>query len=115
MKTRRFNLIFGILFLLALPSAAQRGLWEGSPEQLETIREAGSKKVTEIKAWNAHIEQWGLDSIYTHALSLSGRLHTNGWSGGLYYMKQTGAGKATLWQLHFSGIRHEKETRQMNS
>jgi hypothetical protein len=91
---------------------AQQSVWEGSKEQLMSVKEKGKKKVSVVKKWKEHVQQWGLDSNYNHALSLSGRLNTNGWSAGLYYLHQRSAGKKTLWSLHFSEIKHEKETKQ---
>lgn len=91
---------------------AQQSVWEGSKEQLMATKEKGAKKLSALKKWKNHIQQWGLDSNYNHALSLSGRLNTNGWSGGIYYNHQKSAGKKTVWTLHFSEIRHEKEAKQ---
>jgi hypothetical protein len=82
---------------------------------LESVKEKGRKKVSAVKKWKNHIEEWGLDSNYNYALSLSGRLNTNGWSGGLYFLKQRSAGKKTVWSLHFSEIKHEKEIKQQNT
>ena len=100
------------LFLISFNSYGQQSVWEGNKEQLMKVEEKGKKQVGALKKWKKHIEEWGLDSNYNHALSLSGRLNTNGWSGGMYYLKQTGAGKKTIWQVHFSEIRHEKEIKQ---
>lgn len=94
---------------------AQQSIWEGSKEQLETVKEKGRKKISAAKKWQNHIKEWGLDSNYNYALSLSGRLNTNGWSGGLYLLKQRSAGKKTVWSLHFSEIKHEKEIKQQNT
>ncbi|XHR94242.1 hypothetical protein ACFJIV_28810 [Mucilaginibacter sp. UC70_90] len=105
--------LFTLLMLLLAPGTwAQQSVWEGSKEQLLKVEDKGKKQVNKVRQWKKHIEEWGLDSNYNHALSLSGRLNTNGWSGGIYYLRQTGAGKKALWQLHFSEIKHEKEIRQ---
>lgn len=109
--------IFVLPFLLpaCLHSAAQQSVWEGSKDQLEQVKENGKKKISKLKQWKDHVAAWGLDSNYNYALSLSGRLNTNGWSGGITYTRQTAAGKKTLWQLHFSELRHEKEVKQQRT
>jgi hypothetical protein len=107
-------LLFIYLFTLGIiaESRAQQSVWEGSKEQLMSVKEKGQQKISVVKKWKNHIKDWGLDSDYNHALSLSGRLNTNGWSAGLYYLHQRAAGKKTLWSLHFSEIKHEKEAKQ---
>lgn len=93
----------------------QQSVWEGSKEQLEKVQEKGKKQVSKVKQWKQHVTEWGLDPDYNHALSLSGRLNTNGWSGGLYYLQQKSPGNKVVWQLHFSEIKHEKETKQQQT
>jgi len=106
-----------ILLFIALASSAhaQKNVWEGSKEQLLQVEDKGRKKVSGIKKWKDHIQLWGLDSNYNHALSLSARLNTNGWSGGLQYLRNQKAGNKTLWSLHFSEIKHEKESKLQNT
>lgn len=65
-----------------------------------------------FKKWKEHIEQWGLDSAYKHELELGGKLNTDGWSGSIYYLKQSSKTENTLWQLSFSEIKHEKQIKQ---
>lgn len=115
MKTFRLLIILLLLTYHSEYLNAQQSIWEGSKEQLEKVQEKGKKKVNKIKEWKNHVQQWGLDSNYNHALSLSGRLNTNGWSGGIYYLHQIAPGKKTVWQLHFSEIKHEKETKQQRT
>lgn len=93
----------------------QQPVWSGGKEQMEQVKEKGQKQVSKLKQWKQHVETWGLDPNYNYALSLSGRLNTNGWSGGLSYLRQKSAGKKVLWQLHFSEIRHEKEVKQQRT
>ncbi|WP_118976533.1 hypothetical protein [Taibaiella koreensis] len=106
-----------ILFLLTLCAFKGRAqqVWEGGKEKLEEVKEKGQKKVSQLKRWQQHVRDWGLDPDFNYALSLSGRLNTNGWSGGLCYLRQKSAGKKVLWQLHFSEIKHEKEARQQQT
>ncbi len=86
-----------------------------SKEQLENVQKKGHKQVNKLKQWKNHIEQWGLDPNYNYALSLSGRLNTNGWSGGLYYLHQKSAGRKVIWQLHFPRPNMKKETKQQQT
>jgi len=101
-----------LLLLCSGISYAQQNIWGGSKERLEKTKEAAKKQGSKLQQWKTHISNWGLDSNYRHSFSVSGRLNTNGWSAGIYYLKQVTAGKKALWELHLSGIKHEKETRQ---
>lgn len=92
-------------------AGAQKGLWDGGKDKMQQVKTKGSRSVSKVKQWKKHIEEWGLDSNYIHSLSLSARLNTNGWSGGGVYLKQKAAGKKIVWQLHFSEIKQEKETK----
>lgn len=116
-KILRWKALWATCLVLAASLAcyAQQTVWEGSSKQLNASYEQGQKKVGKLKQWKKYIAEWGLDSQYNHALALSARLHTNGWSGGLYYLNQRSAGKKTLWQLHFSEIKHEKEIKQQRT
>lgn len=109
---------FGLFFILLLFEGslnAQQSVWEGGKEKMMQVQEKGQKKVSKIKQWKKHIQEWGLDPNYSYALSIGARLNTNGWSGGVYYLNQKSAGRKTLWQLHFSGLVHEKEVKQQRS
>ena len=103
---------FFLLLLYSSVNWAQQNIWEGSKEQLTKTKEKAAKQGSRLQQWKAHIGQWGLDSNYTYALSLSGRLNTNGWAVGIYYLKQVAPGRKSLWQFHVSEIKHEKETKQ---
>lgn len=110
------NCLYLVCFLLTgFIATAQQTVWDGSKEQLARVKEKGQKKVSKLKQWKQYIREWGLDSNYNHALALSARLNTNGWSGGLYYLQQKSPGKKTVWQLYFSEIRHEKEAKQQRT
>lgn len=106
-----------LLALLLIPSLnhAQQSIWDGSKEQLMHVKEEGNKKVSRVKQWKAHAEKWGLDSNFNYGLSLSGRLNTNGWSGGLQYIIQQKHKRRTIWQLYFSEIKNEKEIKQQGT
>ncbi|UOE51302.1 hypothetical protein MTO98_09450 [Mucilaginibacter sp. SMC90] len=100
------------LLLHSSKSLAQQGVWDGGKEQLLKVKEAGNKNVNAVKQWKKHAEKWGLDSNYNYAFSLSGRLNTNGWSGGVQYVHGQKHHNKTIWQLYFSEIKHEKEIKQ---
>lgn len=108
-------LLFGFIVFPFSLCRGQQQVWEGGKEQLEKVQEKGQKQVSKLKQWKKHIEEWGLDPDYNYALSISGRLNTDGWSGGLYYLRQKSAGKKVIWQLHFSELKHEKETKQQQT
>ncbi|KAA5536550.1 hypothetical protein F0919_02460 [Taibaiella lutea] len=110
----KYSLLITFL-LIPFLSPAQQGIWDGSKEQLTKVKEEGSKKVNKVKQWKSHAEKWGLDSNFNYGLSLSGRLNTNGWSGGLQYIIQQKHSNRTVWQLYFSEIRQEKEIKQQGT
>lgn len=104
-----------LLFLclqLSHLSWSQTSIWENGKSKLKEIKEKGSRYVTKLKSWEKHIYEWGLDSTYRHSLSLGIRLNTDGWSGGLSYLRNDGPGSKVLWELRFSCLQHEKEIKQ---
>ncbi|HWV73972.1 MAG TPA: hypothetical protein VN040_19770 [Pseudosphingobacterium sp.] len=103
------------LLTTSFPTYGQQSVWDGSKEKMVTFKEKGAKQIGKIQQWKKHIQEWGLDPVYNHALSIGMRLNTNGWSGAAYYLKQQSAGKKTIWQLHFSGLLHEKEIKQQRT
>ncbi|RKE52415.1 hypothetical protein [Sphingobacterium detergens] len=94
---------------------AQQSIWEGGNEKMTNLKEKGTNNASQVQQWRKHIQEWGLEKDFNHSMSLGLRLNTNGWSGGIYYLKQTSAGKKTIWQLHFSGLVHEKEIKQQRT
>jgi hypothetical protein len=96
-------------------SQAQQGVWDGGKEQLTKVKDEGNKKINKVKQWKNHAEKWGLDSNYNYALALSGRLNTNGWSGGIQLIRQQKHKNKTVWQLQFSEIKDEKEIKQQGT
>ena len=110
-----FKTVLSILFICCLGSIishAQQGVWDGGKEQLLKVKEAGSKNVNTVKQWKKHAEKWGLDSNFNYAFALSGRLNTNGWSGGAQFIRQQKHRNRTIYQLYFSEIKHEKEIKE---
>jgi hypothetical protein len=102
-------------FCLPGTSWAQHSVWQGGKEKMNDLKAKGRKQESKFRQWKKYIEDWGLDPNYNYSLALGARLNTNGWSGGIYYQKQLSAGKHVLWELHFSEIKHEKETKQENN
>ncbi|MGJ1328285.1 hypothetical protein [Sphingobacterium sp.] len=103
-----------LLLCLQLPyvSRSQHSDWQNIMEKLYQGKEKGSRKVSIVREWKKHISESGLDSYYRHTLALNLRLNTNGWSGGLSYLRNESPGKKVIWQLYFSGLQHEKEVKQ---
>ncbi|HVX01407.1 MAG TPA: hypothetical protein VHA52_13370 [Candidatus Babeliaceae bacterium] len=83
--------------------------------QVSVWKESKSKMQNHFREWKAYIEKEAATSDYHYALSIGARLNTNGWSGGLYFLNQESAGIQILWELHFSEIKQEKETKQENT
>lgn len=98
--------------LLPWATQAQRSVWQGGKEKMNDLKGKQTKQRNKLQTWKTHIQEWGLDSNYTHALSLGGRLYTNGWGAGIVYQRQKAAGIKSLWQLYFSEIKHNKEVKQ---
>lgn len=115
MHTRLLPSLCLALCFTAHAATAQQSVWEGGKEKMTSMKEKGSRQVGKVRQWKKHIQEWGLDSNYNHALSAGLRLNTNGWSGGMYYLRQQSAGHKVLWQVHFSGLIHEKEIKQQRS
>lgn len=112
---RKILWISSFLLFLNTLLRAQESVWEGSKEKLLDVREQGHKKVSKVKQWKEHVAQWGLDSHFNYALSLTARLHTNGWSGGICYLRQKAPGHKVIWQLQFAELKHEKEIKQQRN
>ena len=108
----------GMVMALLLGSGGSFGqaasVWSGATTA-GSVRNTAAKKVDGIQKWKRHLEQWGLDSTWTHSLSLCGRLNSDGWSGGLSYKHRRNSTAYTLWQLTFSEIKGEKEAKQQRA
>lgn len=112
----RFGSLFTVLFLFhCFSSLAQKPVWEGVETQRKKVQNKKESSVEKIRNLKQQIQEWGLDTKYKHALALTGRLHTNGWSGGMLYQQPLGKGQRSLWQINFSEIKHEKEVQQQLS
>ncbi len=101
-----------LCLLMSCLSWSQPTIWQNSSSKLNEAKENGSRQISKLKNWKKHISECGHDSNYRHSLSLGLRLNTNGWSGGLSYLRYDGPGTKVLWELSFSGLQHEKEVKQ---
>lgn len=106
------GLLVILCFYFANIACGQQSVWEGGREKMISVKEKGAKQVSKVKQWQKHIREWGIDSNYRHALALGLSLNTNGWSGGLSYLRNESPGRKVIWQLYFSGLQHEKEVKQ---
>lgn len=110
----RFPIFFFCLCLLAFSPVAygQNGVWDVPKNPGKKAKSGVDKKVKGIKKLRDHVKQWGLEEDYNRGLLLGGRLNSNGWSGGVYYLVKNKPGNYHVWQLHFSEVKHEKQVKQ---
>src|SRR5690606_25898276 len=106
-----------ILFLVlctffSTMSYAQNGIWNDTKKKGKQAKGRLDNNVSRVKKLKDHITKWGLENDYTHHLALGGRLNTNGWTGGVYYLKKEKPGLAQVFSLTFSEIKHEKQIKQ---
>ena len=99
-----------VTVVIPFPVSAQN-VWAESNAKAKNKSRKGSNKVKQLKD---HIQQWGTAADFNKGLLLGGRLNTNGWSGGIYYLIKENPGSHHIWQLHFSEIKHEKQIKQEN-
>ena len=90
---------------------AQNSVWGGT--------NAAKNKTTstkhKLKDFKEHIQNWGLDTNYNHAFLLGGKLNSDGWSGSMYFVKRRSYKLNNFWQINFSEIKHDKQTKQTGS
>ncbi len=107
-------LIF-IATIIPLISTGQNNIWSNTDNVTGRGKQQVGKTKNVVGRWKDHIQQWGLDSNYQHALSVGVRLHTNGWGGAIVYQKRTKPGQSRFYQLCFSEILHEKQVKQQKN
>jgi len=124
LKQNSKYILFISAFLLSFQSSAQNkeGIWNAPSKVQTSVSRKTAKTVGTFKRWKNHLQQWGLDSNYHHALFLGGRLFTNGWGGEVFYQKPVGdgydrkrgkyTGQSQFYRLGFSEVKHEKEIKQ---
>jgi hypothetical protein len=101
-----------LVAMVIIPSSVNaQNVWaESNAKAKSKSRKAGNK----VKQFKDHIQQWGTEQDFNKGLLLGGRLNSNGWSGGIYYLIKDNPGSHHIWQLHFSEIGHEKQIKQEN-
>jgi hypothetical protein len=104
------SLLLVAVSIMALPhtAPAQDNVWNASKKAAAKLNK-GKKG---IKKWNEHLQNWSMDESYNHQFALGGKLNSNGWSGGAYYLKKTGKTKLAVGSLTFSEIKHDKQIKQ---
>jgi len=111
-----FSLFLCLLLLPSFNAHSQDNTTWGSTKSLKkSAADKASKAKHKAKDLKDHLKKWGLDSNYNHALLIGGKLNTDGWSGNIYYAKKKNYKTSNFWQLSFSEIKHEKQTKQQGS
>lgn len=100
-----------VLMACISTSVSAQNVWsESNAKAKNKSRKAANK----LKQFKEHIQQWGTGQDFNKGLLLGGRLNSNGWSGGIYYLVKDNPGSHHIWQLHFSEVKHEKQVKQEN-
>jgi hypothetical protein len=97
-----------LMTMLTFRSFSQTDPWSATKEQQQKTQQTSNT----IKNWKQHLQQWGMDSNYSHALAVGGRLNGNGWSGLVYYQRKINRWQSHFFQLSFSEVKHEKQIKQ---
>ncbi len=100
-----------VLMVFTSTSVSAQNVWAESNAKAKNKSRKTANKVKQLKD---HIQQWGTEQDFNKGLLLGGRLNSNGWSGGIYYLIKDNPGSHHIWQLHFSEIKHEKQIKQEN-
>jgi hypothetical protein len=100
-----------LVTVVIAPAVHAQNVWSESTHKAKNKSRKGVNKVKQLKD---HIQQWGTEADFNKGLLLGGRLNSNGWSGGIYYLIKEKPGSHHIWQLHFSEIKHEKQIKQEN-
>ena len=108
-----FYCTYLLLFLLRHGTAtAQTSVWgSGSTNTKSKTKDAKHK----AKDFKEHLQNWGLDTNYNHAFLIGGKLNSDGWSGSTYFVKRKSYKLNNFWQINFSEIKHDKQTKQTGS
>lgn len=112
LKYRFLPLLF--CCFLTIHGNAQSHVWQKPKDLNKKALKKVDKGKKKVKQWKEHIRDWGMDDDLNHELSVAAQLNSNGWSGGLYYLKKETAATATLYSLKFSEIKHEKQLKQQD-
>ncbi len=117
MAIYRKRYLFCILYLMLIIPLSARGqssVWNKDGDKRKKGQKT-AKSVGKIKGFKEHLKNWGLDTNYSQALLLGGKLNSDGWSGSFYFVKKKTYRHKNFWQLHFSEIKHEKQTKQKST
>lgn len=109
-KTVCFTILVKCIPLLLLPlcAPAQQRVWSGKDKYKKN-------KSAQVKSSVNDLASRGLSEEFRHTLLLGAKLNSDGWSGGLYYMKKRTPHISHLFQLTFSEIKHEKQVKQKSA
>ncbi len=110
----RFLSGLAVIMLLIAPgiSKAQKSVWNSGKNAKETAGGKVAKTAGKLKSFKNHLQTWGLDTSYNSAFLAGGKLNSDGWSGSMYFVRRKSYKHSNVWQLHFSEIKHEKQTKQ---
>lgn len=103
----RSLLVFLLTFVFA--TANSQTIWNDTRKNFSEEKRNGKAA---LKSWKNHLQKWGLDSNYNHALAVGGRLNGDGWGGLVYYQRRINRWQSHFFQLSFSEIKHEKQAKQ---
>ena len=103
---------FAVIALLVLVTElhAQNSTWNTSAVTKKT---EGAKH--KVKDYKKHLENWGTDTSYNRAFLIGGKLNSDGWSGCMDFIKRKNYKINKFWQISFSEIKHEKQTKQQGT
>lgn len=105
-------LLFLFFTCSALRSSAQGSVWSTTKNTTDKVKQQAGRTAGTLKKWKQHLQEWGLDSNYTHSIQAGLRLNTNGLCGMALYEKRAGNGRYNLVQLSFTEVKHEKQAKQ---
>ena len=84
-----------------------------------SVKSAGAEKAksakNKLKDFKDHLQKWGMDTSYNHAFLIGGKLNSDGWSGSMYFVKRKNYHISNFWEISFSEIKHEKQTKLQGS
>ncbi len=110
----RFALLLIACLLLPCTLFAQtsHGLWDDVKQTRTNAGKTVARTGSRIKKFKDHLQQWGMDSTYTHGLAIGARLNSTGWTGLLFYQTRISRIQSQFFQLALSEIKHEKQIKQ---
>ncbi|MEC3880225.1 hypothetical protein [Parapedobacter sp. 10938] len=119
-----FLLLFVLYTSISIAQEA-KDVWDVANKAKERVSQQSHKKINTFKTWKQHLQDWGKDSNYNHALFIGGRLYSNGWGGGFIYQqpKKTSyrrysrslAGRSYYYRFSFAEVKHDKQIKQQQN